>query len=509
MKKIISLFCKYLLILTALGLALPGYSTEQFPHDDFNPEQSQIFNTALNSQLFKPGLYWNPQRQGWGINITQVSQDDGVKQLVAVIYTYRADGSPIWYLASAPLNGSSWNATLQEYFWNGSSAVATDIGIIKLDFNAFDQALMSYTIHGESGSETIEFFDFAQGQASTELTALWFPPSEPGRGLTVSTIGNTNVVVLYFYDNAGKPLWLLGALEQAIVLGTEVTIPVDVYSGYCLACTTVNTNATQAGAAVLLFNSRSTARLVTNNISGWQADVAIVPLSDVLETEPVNEAPVVSGGGSCVDVPLVASGSRIVVNVTTPSGGNLANSTTIRDMTFTEVSETGFTIEEITTTEVTTTFGVGQTSRTVGTTTVSHSIRGNKVFLNSTNSTIKSETGTFISETRYSPELFNGPILTYCEGETWTQPSVTQSVILNGDASTSMLATHEGVINSINQSLSVPAGQFTTVFLTIKSADTIHNEWRDINSGHIIKIEEFNPGESIPRWKWEATLVQS
>ncbi|HFD12292.1 MAG TPA: hypothetical protein ENJ32_07470 [Crenotrichaceae bacterium] len=243
------------------------------------------------NQLFKPGLYWNPARTGWGINLTQVTQNDGVIVAVAVIYTYREDGTPIWYLASAPMSGTHWNATLQEFFWNGSSAVPTNVGTIQLDFDSFNSALMSYTINGDNGSETIVFFEFDEPPTSNELTALWFPPSEPGRGLTVSTIGSSSAAVLYYYDENGAPLWLIGSIANAINLGEETNMPVDRVTGYCLACPTVNTRATPAGALRLTFNSRRNARLVSDNISAWQADIEIVPLSDVTEKDQGTQPP--------------------------------------------------------------------------------------------------------------------------------------------------------------------------------------------------------------------------
>lgn len=502
------LFCQYLTILVALVWFMPVDAAESIARDILRPEQTVISNAnvAINNQLFKPGLYWNPQRPGWGINITQVSQDNGINQLVAVIYTYRADGTPVWYLASAPINGSSWNASLQEYFWNGSSAISTDIGTIELDFNAFDKASMSYRIHSENGSEEIQFFDFAQGQTQVDFTALWFPPSQPGRGLTVSTIGNTNVVVLYFYDVDGNPLWLLGVLDQFIVLGSELKIPVDSFTGYCLACATVNTRATRAGEVSLMFNTRSSAQLVTENIFGWQTDVTIVPLSDVPGTNRNGEDPVVSEGGDCVNIPLITNGSHLVVKVTSPSLAP-GTSETIKDMIFTDVSETRLTIEEIVTTE-TTILGITQMSRREITDTIFRTISENKIFLNSVNTTFKTETDTFISETRFTPGSFRGPILKYCEGQAWTQPSVTQTITFNGETNTSSLPVKEGVVVSVNESITVPAGRFSTVLLTRKSANTIHKEWFDIASGLQIKTEEFDLGKTVPKVLTEAILVQ-
>lgn len=279
-------------------------------------------------------------------------------------------------------------------------------------------------------------------------------------------------------------------------------LPVDLITGYCLACTTVDTTVTPAGALNLTFNSRSSAKLVTENISGWQADTTIVPLSDVLVAS-------MDGDGECVNIPLVSSGSRIVVNIKSFSSVNdLVNTTTTKDITFTEVTKFKFTVDEIATTEITTSFGIGNTSRTHSLITVNQTIKDNMAFQHSSDSVTDNDTGTFVGKSEYTPALLKGPILSYCKGQTWIEPSVTQTITLNGDVTTSETAVAEGIVNSINEIISVPAGEFTTVFLTTTNSNTVHKEWRDINSGHIVKIEEFDDDGSTVRWAWEATLIQ-
>ena len=247
-------------------------------------QQSFIDKPVSNHRLFKPGLYWNPQRKGWGINITQVSQNDGSVHLVAVLYTYRIDGSPVWYLASGPIESNSWKAPLHEFFWNGTTAKATDIGSIELDFKSFDSATMDYRIDGVSGTEAVEFYKFDLPPTNVELTGLWYPPSETGRGLTVSTIGDTSVAVVYFYDESGRPTWLIGSQAQTVRFDSETRIPVALMSGYCLTCSTINATAKPAGTLNLTYHSRSNAQLVTDNISSWQTDIDIIQLSDLIDT---------------------------------------------------------------------------------------------------------------------------------------------------------------------------------------------------------------------------------
>ena len=155
-------------------------------------------------------------------------------------------------------------------------------------------------------------------------------------------------------------------------------------------------------------------------------------------------------------MPLISSGSRIVVNINFLSGSD-----TLRDITYTEVSRSQFIVAEITTSSI-----LGSTSSSESSMTVSQTITDNRAFLNSTEVTVNSGTDTFIITTEYIPALARGPILVYCNGETWMEPSVTETVTINGNVTTKQTDVAEGIVNSINDQVSVPAGDFATVMMT-------------------------------------------
>jgi hypothetical protein len=200
----------------------------------------------------------------------------------------------------------------------------------------------------------------------------------------------------------------------------------------------------------------------------------------------------------CVNVPLVSKGSRIVVNIKFVSGSN-----TVRDITYTDVSISQFTVDEITTISF-----LGTTTRSEGSITVSQTITDNRAFINSTEAIINTGVDTSVITTEYSPAQARGPILTYCKGETWTEPSVKETVTINGDVTTKQTTSAEGIVNSVNDSISIPAGNFSTVMMTTTSISTVHKEWRDIATGHIVKITEYDGDGTTLRWTWEATLIE-
>jgi hypothetical protein len=56
------------------------------------------------------GLWWDPLESGTGVTISTQG-----RLLVALIYTYRADGNPLWLLASGELNAGVFEAPLIEF----------------------------------------------------------------------------------------------------------------------------------------------------------------------------------------------------------------------------------------------------------------------------------------------------------------------------------------------------------------------------------------------------------
>jgi len=107
------------------------------------------------------GHWWQPTEPGWGMAIQQ-QRDTAFIQL----YTYDADGLPVWYVASCPLTSAVCSATLYEtaggsplpYYTKPTSAPA---GVITLTFLSDRAAVFSFKIgDGPAWTKDIEKMTF-------------------------------------------------------------------------------------------------------------------------------------------------------------------------------------------------------------------------------------------------------------------------------------------------------------------------------------------------------------
>jgi hypothetical protein len=152
------------------------------------------------------GGWANPERLGHGFDL-QLSGD-----LLSVIwYTFRADGSPTWYLAAGPLRNGSWNAALLEFHWNGSAASHREVGQARIDFAGERSAVFAWTLPGSQGSEPIEPLAVGTSSETQFPTAAWYPPSQDGWGLSITRQGEVDYVIAFIYDQTGAPSWMAGA----------------------------------------------------------------------------------------------------------------------------------------------------------------------------------------------------------------------------------------------------------------------------------------------------------
>jgi hypothetical protein len=106
------------------------------------------------------GLWWNPKESGWGFALTRQAD-----MSFATIYTYDADGKPVWYTASScPIVGSGCSGSLYSVtggtplttVWNATNLAVTPVGTLNLNFTNANSGSMSFTINGVSGSKAIE-----------------------------------------------------------------------------------------------------------------------------------------------------------------------------------------------------------------------------------------------------------------------------------------------------------------------------------------------------------------
>ena len=126
---------------------------------------------ALQRQLFgvpgtvAPGqvgdMWWNPSESGWGLSI---SQQHGA--LFVVWYTYRADGTPAWYvMPDGRWSGGTWSGTLYRTTYaptpfmgrrfDAAAVAPVPVGTMSLAFSGSNAATMRYAVGGVSGAKAI------------------------------------------------------------------------------------------------------------------------------------------------------------------------------------------------------------------------------------------------------------------------------------------------------------------------------------------------------------------
>ncbi len=109
-------------------------------------------------------MWWRPSESGWGVMVLQ--QGDVIS---AVMFHYRPDRKPVWYLLSNAPRGSdeSYSGTLFETTgpalfgaFDPATVGVRDVGTMTLSFNSLTAGTVSYTIDGQSASKVIERITF-------------------------------------------------------------------------------------------------------------------------------------------------------------------------------------------------------------------------------------------------------------------------------------------------------------------------------------------------------------
>jgi|GEM_PF-1303112 len=110
-------------------------------------------------------MWWQPTESGWGLNVLHQGGT-----ISAVLFHYRADRKPVWYLlsnATAAPAGEIYTGTLFETTGSPlfgpfvpSSGTTRAVGTMTLRFDALNSAQVDYSIDGQTTSKAIERITF-------------------------------------------------------------------------------------------------------------------------------------------------------------------------------------------------------------------------------------------------------------------------------------------------------------------------------------------------------------
>lgn len=152
----------------------------------------------------RTGLYFNPDRDGVGLDVQRVGN-----ALFVLWFTFRPDGTPIWYIGVADLKDMSWSADVDLFSWDTASRHSSDelIGSMSLDWSDAQNAEFSWTLNGSSHSEPVQSLIFGTGPTRVDYSGSYYYRLESGWGITIATQGRSSVMLVYFYDADGEPTW--------------------------------------------------------------------------------------------------------------------------------------------------------------------------------------------------------------------------------------------------------------------------------------------------------------
>ncbi|GMU44723.1 MAG: hypothetical protein AMXMBFR25_27090 [Lysobacterales bacterium] len=216
------------------------------------------------------GLWYNPARSGHGIDLGHAGT-----AMFATWYTYADDGSPTWYQAVAP-RANPWVAELKRYTWNGSAAVGTTVGELRMVFSDASHASFEWRLGSRSGSEAFSAQLGEYTPSNPNRNGTWYHAGEPGWGWSIYTGGDTRVGIVYHYDAGGAPRWVLGQSSNA----ASERMPMQSFRGFCPDCAHTPPTTSAAGFVDFAF-SGARAGSAAVELPGWQrGPVSIVPLSE-------------------------------------------------------------------------------------------------------------------------------------------------------------------------------------------------------------------------------------
>ena len=224
---------------------------------------------TANTPPTQPGSYYNPDRSGHGIFMSQAGG-----QQALYWYTYLEDGTAEWYSAQgdAPAATSpAWTGQLRRVTWDGSKLdgypVVGDATLTPIDA---DNLIFSWHLFGVGGSEHFTTLSrnacVPVGAQSVGLSGQWYAPTQSGYGMDVVAEPQLQFNAFYLYDALGQPRWLVGSNSP---FASTMSITLNQVSGFCPTCTFTPTTIQPVGTLQVSY---------ANATSGtFSTDITLIP----------------------------------------------------------------------------------------------------------------------------------------------------------------------------------------------------------------------------------------
>ena len=200
-----------------------------------------------------PGLWWDPQRSGTGFEIHPAGTG-----LFVIWFTYRDDGSAVWYTAQddSIVDGRFDGPLLRHRWQGGRHAGHVVAGRLELQIGNAERVTVHAMRDGRASDYAIEPFPMAGISPEVDHGGAWFRPEQGGYGVTVSEQGAVIAAAYYAYDAAGEPVWYFGDNQRS---GNRIAL--NRFTARCRGCDRPDPFATPVGALVLDFDGETAMRV--------------------------------------------------------------------------------------------------------------------------------------------------------------------------------------------------------------------------------------------------------
>ena len=167
--------------------------------------------------------------------------------------------------------GNVWVAKLLRYTNDGTLQQSTQVGWVSVTLLAEDDAIFSFVLFGEDGSDrerpSLAFTCPTIDDTTRSYNGVWSRAAVGVGGATAVVNATSQAFLHYIYDDSGVPVWLMAAPSPQSATATELNLLQ--WSGYCAFCTgDAPTNQT-VGLFTREFSSETTAN--------WTLDYVFAP----------------------------------------------------------------------------------------------------------------------------------------------------------------------------------------------------------------------------------------
>ncbi len=236
-----------------------------------------VFNVQQEEKV-ATGLYFDSNHNGHGFSVDEIGRDN---LYYSIFYSYKSDGAPEWFAVLSRYVGRHSGYTLEQaknsqkirvsYDYTSQSAQISDDPELggRVSFshgeNDFPEVLSRaffdiYNPVSQANWNIQEIIPFSQRPQNDFSGHWWAGAGDSGWGISLNfkEVNDVQTVVatLYFYDEEGQPVWVIGT-QEGFELNQDITINMDKVNGYGRLQNSVELTRVPAGTITINLNQAS------------------------------------------------------------------------------------------------------------------------------------------------------------------------------------------------------------------------------------------------------------